>query len=285
MSEPRITGIINTKNESIYIAQAIKSLMVFVDEVVIADMASSDDTVQIARNLGARIVSVPDFGFVEPARQVALDAAKFEWIFVLDADEIVPPRLADEIRRIAAANEADVVSIPCLNFMIGKSIRHTGWGSGKDRHPRFFRRSSVMVSDKLHVPWYIVPEARFVSLPATDELSIHHFNYIDWSQFVSKMNRYTTIEANQLVADGKSKKFHKAFWFCFREFGVRFILRAGYRDGYEGLVLSCLMVTYRLLVAAKSQQLTQRGDDVAIQKQYMSWARAVADGSTTTPPF
>jgi len=264
-----------------YIAQAINSLLGFVDEVVVADMASSDDTAQIAEHLGARVIAVPDFGYVEPARQLAVDAATFDWIFVLDADEIVPPTLAAEVRRIAARNEADVVSIPYLNFMIGRTIRHTGWDPESDRHLRFFRRNSIVLSGGIHIPWQIVHEARVVSLPATDELSIHHFNYSDWSQFISKMNRYTSIEANQLLGNNTPIRFHRVFWACFKEFGVRYILRRGYRDGYEGFVLSCLMVTYRLLVAAKSMQLAQRGNDVAIQSQYMSWAKAVADGSTT----
>jgi glycosyltransferase involved in cell wall biosynthesis len=284
MSRPKITGIIHTKNESLYIAQAVNSLLGFVDEVLVADMASSDDTVKIAVQLGARVIAVPDFDFVEPARQLALDAATFDWIFVLDADEIVPPALGAEIQRIAATREADVVSIPHLNFMIGKSIRHTGWGPDTDRHPRFFRRNSIVLSNRVHIPWQIAREARVLSLPATDELSIHHFNYSDWSQFIAKMNRYTSIEANQLLANNKPIRFHRVFWACFKEFGVRYILRRGYRDGYEGFVLSCLMVTYKLLVAAKSTQLAQRGNDVAIQSQYMSWAKAVADGSTT-PDF
>jgi glycosyltransferase involved in cell wall biosynthesis len=284
MSRPKITGIIHTKNESMYIAQAINSLLGFVDEVVVADMASSDGTVQIAEHLGARVITVPDFGFVEPARQLAVDTATFDWIFVLDADEIVPPTLAAEVRRIATRNEADVVSIPYLNFMIGRTIRHTGWDPESDRHPRFFRRNSIVLSDRVHLPWQIAPDARLLSLPASDELSIHHFNYADWSQFISKMNRYTTIEANQVLAIGKPVKFHRVFWTCLREFGVRYVLKSGYRDGYEGFVLSCLMVTYRLLVAAKSRQLAQHGSEVVIQEQYMSWARAVANGATT-PKF
>jgi glycosyltransferase involved in cell wall biosynthesis len=278
---PKISGVINTKNESAHIAQAINSLLGFVDEVVVADMMSSDDTVSLAKQLGARVISVPDSGFVEPARQLAIDTATFDWIFVLDADEIVPPALATEVKRIARTGDADVVSIPHLNFMIGKPIRHTGWAPDDDRHKRFFRRGSVVLSDRIHDAWQTVPEARIVSLPAIDEMSIHHFAYTDWSHFVAKMNRYTTIEANQVVASGKPLKLGRILWVSFREFLSRFISRAGYRDGYEGFVLSCLMVTYRLLVYAKSKQLAQHGNEAAIHRQYMSLAKAVADGSAT----
>ena len=99
-----ITAIINTRNEEHNVGRAISSLNEVADEIIVADMASSDDTVKIALQLGARIIEVPNIGFVEPARKLAVSAASHEWILLLDADEIVAPGLgtqtsANRVRR------------------------------------------------------------------------------------------------------------------------------------------------------------------------------------------
>ncbi len=280
MPTSKITGIIHTKNESAYIAQCIKSLSCFVDEVLVVDMASIDDTVEIATNLGARVISVHDYGFVEPVRQLAVEAAEFDWIFVLDADEIVPATLATEIERIACRSDLDCVETSHLNFMFGKPIRHTGFSPSSDRHIRFFRKGSITFSEKIHGGSSTSHGAKVYSLPAVDGLSIHHFNTTDWSQFISKVDRYTTIEASQILAEGKDRPLHRVLWASTREFASRFVWNAGYRDGYEGFVLSCMMATYRLLIGAKVHQLSAHGDAASIREEYIARARVVAGGST-----
>src|SRR6476620_10085547 len=70
-----ISVVINAKNEERWIVQAISSVEGFADEVVVADMASVDRTAQLARSAGAIVINVPEFGYVEPARRVAIDAA------------------------------------------------------------------------------------------------------------------------------------------------------------------------------------------------------------------
>ena len=274
MSDSRITGIVHTKNESEYIAQAVRSLLRFADEVLVADMESTDDTVEIALSLGARVIRVPDFGFVEPARARAVQAASFDWIFILDADEVVPPTLGRKIVEIAAEDAVDVVLIPRVNYMFGRAIRHTGWGPGSDQHAQFFRRGSVQFSELIHASVGVSDTAVVLTLPIMDEFSIYHFNYSDWSDFVARMNRYTSVEADQR-SNGSRPSFVRTGLVCVLEFVRRYFLKSGYRDGYEGLVLSSLMVTYRLLTYAKSRQLAERGSDADIRRAYRALARSI----------
>ena len=94
-----ITVIIHTKNAQDTIRRAIMSVKKFADEILIADMQSSDKTIQIAKSLDATVMSIKDVGYADPARQAMLEKAKYPWIFVLDADEMISPELAREIKK------------------------------------------------------------------------------------------------------------------------------------------------------------------------------------------
>ena len=281
MSSSKITGIIHTRNESAYIAQAIGSLVGFVDEVLVADMASTDDTVEIARSLGARVIQVPEYGFADPARQLAVDSATYEWIFLLDADEVATPALGTRIKQLAAAEVVDVVSIPRLNYMFGKAIRHSGWSPDDDRQLRFFRRSAMVLTGSIHNFFNVAPGSHIEMLEAEDALSIHHFNYTDWSNFVSKMDRYTSIEAEQLLDRGERPGLAWLVRGSAREFLRRLVWKRGYRDGFEGFALTWLMMTYKLLVFAKAKQLRDKGDAATIRSSYASVAGSIAAGDVT----
>ena len=277
MQKINITGVINAKNESRYIGQAIASLQTFAQEVIVADMASTDNTRDIANNMGAKVIEVKDFGYVEPARALAVESASHEWIFVLDADEIVPLPLADELRRLALAGSGDAFSIPELNFMFGVPIRHTGWSPDLDRHVRFFRKGSVHLSNVIHDPIREISGATLYALPAKDEFSIHHFNYSDWSSFLRKLDRYTTVEANHRFASGETISGPRVAGNMAKEFLRRFIKHQGYRDGYRGAVLTSLMMTYQLAIYAKLRQLREVGDEAKIVSGYMQRAQQLRD--------
>src|SRR5450759_4249900 len=106
-----ISVVINTLNEEANIAYALRSVRTWVDEIVVVDMHSDDRTREVAETYGARVYLHDRVGYVEPARRFALAKATGDWILILDADELIPPRLARRLSDIAAAGQADVVSI------------------------------------------------------------------------------------------------------------------------------------------------------------------------------
>ena len=275
-----ITALIHTKNEEARIEYAVRSCRGWTDHVLVVDMASTDATREVALRAGATILPVPDFGFADPARQLAVDAVTTDWVFVLDADEIAPITLGERLVTIARANAVDVVRIPHLNYFFGRPLRTTDWAPEHDRHPRFFRRGSLEVSKVVHQPWTVAKDARVVDLPARDELCIHHLSYPTVASFVAKMNSYTDIEARELLAATRSAPTAgRALVAGGREFLRRYIKNRGYRDDYRAFIVSYLMITYRLLAWAKARQLADMGDEAAIQEHHRQVAeQLLAEG-------
>lgn len=258
----RISLVVNTLNEEARLEWALRSARPWVDEMIVVDMHSDDRTREIAEAHGARVYLHERLGYADPARAFAIEKATGSWIMILDADEMVPRSLGERLRLIADEDDTDVVAIPFRNFLFGSELHHAGWGRTQDYHPRFFRRSAVSASGAIHDFLSVDPSARVVRLPATDDCSIVHFNYLDVAEFMDKLNRYTTIEARGRARSKGGRAF--ALLAATHEFISRFVIRQGFRDGWRGFYLSLLMATYKIVVGAKVRETAEgRGADAA----------------------
>ncbi|MBI4157482.1 glycosyltransferase family 2 protein, partial [Candidatus Woesebacteria bacterium] len=124
---PKVSVVINTLNEEENLPTAIASVRDFADEMIVVDMESSDGTVSLAKKLGAKVYSHQKVGYVEPARNFALSKAKGDWIFILDADEVLPKTLQKKLLAIIQTSKNDYFRIPRKNFIFGKWIKHSRW--------------------------------------------------------------------------------------------------------------------------------------------------------------
>src|SRR5688500_6701444 len=93
-----VTLCVGVRNAGAELRRCVASCADWVSEIVVVDMESDDDTVAIARELGARVIEFPNAGFVEPGRQKGIDAAGEEWVLVLDADERAGPEMRELVR-------------------------------------------------------------------------------------------------------------------------------------------------------------------------------------------
>ena len=171
----RISGLINTLNEADNIRYAVASLASWCDEVLVVDQMSDDDTVAIAERAGARVVQIPRTGYVEIIRKQSVDMTTGDWVFVLDADEVVHPKLATRLREIAERGEADVVKIPRRNIILGEWLKHGQWWPNDKR--RFFHRDRIDVRAEMHGGFHCKPGARELILPPDPEACMWHFSY------------------------------------------------------------------------------------------------------------
>lgn len=274
-----VSVAINTLNEEKNLPFALRSVRSWVDEIVVVDMHSDDRTVRIAESFGARVYTHERLGFADPARAFAISRTTGDWVLILDADEVIPARLAARLSAIARGESAlDVVKIARLNYLLGAPLRHTGWGPSSDYQKRFFRRGSLVATDTIHDFLKPAPGARTCRLPAEDGLAIVHFNYLDVSHFLDKLNRYTTIEAEQARRRGERTSPLGGSVRAAREFLRRYVFARGYRDGWRGFYLSALMALYRLSVSAKLTELSAGVSAQSAEQLYAAAAeRILAD--------
>jgi hypothetical protein len=137
-----------------------------------------------------------------------------------------------------------------------------------------------MVHNYLHV----LPGSRALTLKFEPGLAIVHFNYLDSQQFIEKLNRYTTIEAEQAFERGERKTPIRALLGGVKEFGNRYIAARGFRDGWRGFYLSLFMSFYRLVAAAKLQELKVLGQRELIESRYRQEAEEILKAYEETRP-
>jgi glycosyltransferase involved in cell wall biosynthesis len=280
--KPRISAVINTLNEEKDLPFALRSVQSWVDEIVVVDMYSDDRTVDIAREFGAKVFFHERTGFVEPTRPFAVAKATGDWILVLDADELVPFPLSQRLLAIAQGDKADLVRIPWLNYLLGAPLMHTGWGPTQDAHVRFFKHGFLHTGSQIHSPLLPGSGGRVLVIPYEPACAILHFNYLDSADFLERLNRYTSIEAKQAFERGKRMTPLGAFARAAKGFWSHYIGAAGFRDGWRGFYLSLFMSFYRIVTAAKLQELTVLGQRERIESWYRQEAEEILrayDGS------
>ncbi len=244
---PGLSVVINTLNEERNIEDCLKSVQSVADEIVLVDMFSDDRTVDIARRYTDRIFFHERTGVVEPAREAALQQARGEWILVLDADERLSPELAAGLRDvIAEPGGVDVFTIPRRNFIAGRWMRGSGFGTDTERQPRLFRQGSLRWPNRIHAYPVILGTAAPLPLPV--EARIDHLAYRDLREFVERLNRYTDHEARTLDDDRTAWTFERMISSARDEFNARYDPEA---DGVHSLVLATAMAFYRFLTWAK----------------------------------
>jgi glycosyltransferase involved in cell wall biosynthesis len=232
MSNVKISAAIIARNESENIPDAIKSLD-FVDQIVVADTGSADDTMEIARNLGAEVHRVEFEGFGK-TKNKALGYCSGDWILFIDADERVTPELAKQIKNIDCSNNAPAgFEINRLTYFLGKPIRHSGWYP--DYILRFFKRGNGRFTSNL------VHEQVAVEGPVhkLDGLLLH-YSYKDIEQYLDKMNEYSSLSAREMHEKGKRFNPLDPLIRPGLIFIKMFIFKAGFLDGFHGFILAVL---------------------------------------------
>lgn len=253
----QISVVINTFNEERNIARAIKSVG-WVEEIIVCDMYSQDKTAEIAKKLGAKVVFHKREGFVEPARSFAISKASEDWILILDADEQLPESLTKRLQELIQRGiKSDFVEIPRKNIIFGKWMKASFWWP--DYQVRFFKKGSVVWSNKIHSK--PKTQGQGLQLPAEEKWAIMHHNYQTVGQFIERMNRYTTIEAEQLIKEGYKFDWRDLFNKPTSEFLSRFFANKGYEDGLHGLALSFLQAVSFLTVYLKVWELAGLKED------------------------
>jgi glycosyltransferase involved in cell wall biosynthesis len=273
-SAPTISVILNTRNEENNIANAINSVRSWANEIVVMDMQSDDDTVRIAESLGARVFTFPRVINFDAARVAAVKHATSDWILLLDADEVIPFELSQQLLHLAETGRADAYTIPRLNYFSGAPMLHAGWGPDDDRQLRFYRRGTVQLNDILHAHIAPLPDARVVNLRYSPDVCIVHFNYRDSNQFVAKLNQYTSLTAFQRK-DSMRWRDKSLVFIPMLEFLRRYLTKSGYLSGWRGFYYAFMMAAYRMTQAVKIREMQLHCNEENSSARYQEIARGI----------
>lgn len=226
-------------NEEANLARTLESVR-WADEIVVVDSGSRDRTLEIAQAFGAH-TSYHAFGGHGEQKNVALDLCTSDWILLLDADEVLTPKLQDSIRTVlACANgrdpEFNAYWIPRLNLYYGKWIRHGGFYP--DRKLRLFRRGTARLSEGVgphSTPQFDGPRGKLNG-------DMLHYAYPTMAVYLEHMDRYSSDIAPLLVNKGRTSASLPAFlWNAVANpvatFLYNYVFRLGFLDGREGLIL------------------------------------------------
>jgi glycosyltransferase involved in cell wall biosynthesis len=246
----KISVVVNTLNEEKNLPRALSSIKTIADEIVVVDMKSIDNTVGIAKEFGAKVYEHERTNYVEPARNYALSKAKNKWILVLDADERVPAKLTKKLKQISKSPDADYYRIPRKNIVFGKWLKHSRWWP--DYNIRFFKKGAVAWNEVIHsVP---MTTGKGKDLPDLKDYAIVHYHYNNIEQYITRMNRYTTVQAKIKRKDGYKFSWRDLISKPSGEFLSRYFFAEGYKDGIHGLALSGLQAFSEMVLYLKLWQ-------------------------------
>ncbi|MBF0328110.1 MAG: glycosyltransferase family 2 protein [Nitrospirae bacterium] len=226
------------KNEERNIAEALESVRDF-DDIVVVDSFSDDRTVELCRKYTDRVYQHEWVNFSKH-KQIAVDYAKNEWVFILDADERATPALKAEIVSRIKDEKISGYFAPRKNYFLGRWIRHSGWWP--DYSMRLFRKS---VS---HLEPREVHERVLVNgLTAHLKEPFEHYTYRTVSEYIAKMERYSTMSAKEIYDKKAAKAVLSIFINPPAAFFRMYFLQQGFRDGLHGFVLAALYSFYTFL--------------------------------------
>lgn len=224
----KLSIIIICKNEEAVIEDAIKSSL-FANEVIVLDSGSTDNTCQIAKNLGVEVLHQDWLGFGRQ-KQKAVELASNKWVFILDSDERITQNLQIEILDILNNPQYKGYFVPRLNNFWGNDIKSCGLYP--DFSLRLFNRDFGIFND--------VPVHESVQMTTkVGYLNNHmiHLAYSSIEEFIIKQNCYSTLHH-------KKKNILKAIFSPYWTFFKLFIIKRGFLDGINGFVISKLYAQY-----------------------------------------
>jgi glycosyltransferase involved in cell wall biosynthesis len=249
VTRARISAVVITWNEEARLRDCLLSLA-WADEIVVVDAESTDKTASIAREFSDHVFVRPWPGF-SAQKNFGIAQATGEWILSVDADEEVSPARKEEILAAVASGEAAAgYRIPRENIFWDRVIRH-----GRlypDWQLRLFRRGrGRFVATRVHESAAVEGRVARLSAPLV------HRSYRDVADFLERANRYSSLAAEEWVAQGRGVRARDLVLGPLGRFASMYVLSAGFLDGWRGFLLAVLYAYYVFVRWAKIWEKTR----------------------------
>jgi len=224
-----LSVVIITFNEGHHIAQCLKAAQAVSDEIVVIDSGSTDNTVEVCKGYGARVITNPWCGYSEQ-KNFGNAQASFDWILSLDADEVLNDTLIQSIQKWKDHPQA--ASFKRMTNYCGTFIKHGGWYP--DVKVRLFNRQETKWLGTIHeVLRGLSKENTFLL-----EGDCLHYSYYSVDQHYAQAEKFTTIQAADLFQQGKKSPWFKRVFSPISKFIVDYFFRLGFLDGKAGFTVA-----------------------------------------------
>lgn len=222
-----ISAVLITLNAADVLEPCLQSLD-FVDEIVIVDSGSTDSTRELALRYGATVIDQAWLGFGQQ-KQFAVNQASHDWVLCIDSDERITGKLKAEIGSALASTAFQAYAMPRSNRFMGRFLKH---GEG---YPDW----SLRLFDRRHARWSddSVHEKVLCQVPVGRlKGDLLHESGENISRYLDKQNRYTSLQAEQMLANGKRARVSQLLLSPLVRFLRFYLFRRGFLDGVPGLV-------------------------------------------------
>ena len=251
----KISVVINTYNSEQFLRRVLESVRKF-DEIVICDMYSTDKTLDIAKEYNCRIVFFEKCTHVEPARNFAVQSATYEWVLVVDSDEVVPDALREYLyKRIQEPDPPKGLWIPHKNYFMGRFMH----GDYPGYILRFVRKESADWSPYVHSVAKI--DGRVEKIPGKrKDLAFIHLANNTIENKIRKINTYSSNDAVKRAT--QSFPYFKMIYAPAFRFIKAYFIKGGILDGKAGLTNASMNAIYKFVTIAKVWENRIKPEDI-----------------------
>lgn len=240
-----LSAVILAKNEETNIKRCVESLN-FCDEIIVIDDKSTDNTIKLAADLGAKVLSHSlNFDFSKQ-RNFAIEETSSDWVLFIDADEEVTGELAKNILTAVSSNLANGYYLKRRDFFWGKELKYGETQTARNSGIlRLVRKNTGKWVGKVHERW--------VTNSRTKKLNgyINHYPHQSIIEFLQSVNSYSTQKANELIKNNSLESVLQIFVNPIGKFIYTYFIKLGFRDGPAGFAYSFMMSFHSFLVRSK----------------------------------
>lgn len=245
MKKAPISAVIASRNEGNLLPDCLKSVL-FCDEIIVYDLESSDDTVGIARQHGATLISHPVVPVVEEVRAKAIAECKYRWILFIDPDERISQSLAGILAGFADSHPENcgIAAAPWIFYFKRKRLKGTMWGVQRNK-AILFNRDGVTFTPHVHFGSTLKKGFIECSVGDFETANITHYWSDSFGSLISKHRRYVSKEGASKYQNGdRYPGVYKHIRTSLTAFYSCFFYYRGYKDGLNGLFLSLFWAWY-----------------------------------------
>lgn len=237
-----ISVFIITKNEEAHIEKTLQSVSLL-DEVILVDSGSTDDTLVIAKRYDAKVHCHPWQGYARQ-KQYAMSLCSHDWVLNLDGDEAINPSLIDAFKVIMEQNKADSVRFWRNDIFIGKPL--SSWSKKPNNH-RFYKRSKSFFNDSCLAHESATVNGREIFINETFD----HFGYSSINAITNKNNCYSSLKADEKFTKGRRFSNIKLITVFPLVFIKEYIIQRKIFSGRRGFILAIMDAYYAFIKEAK----------------------------------